>query len=371
MDQLLYTRDLQIVEEGKYPLAEQTWRLLLVEDDEDDCFLVKTMLSKAKGLSFDLQWAPTYQEAQRQLNAKHFDAVLVDYDLGAYKGIELIREISAMSMPIPVIFLMASGWYDTAIEAVQVGAALYIPKEEISSSLLERAIRYTIERKQAHDGLQEVDIQRRILAGREMERKQMARDLHDGPVQDLLNLNFLLQDAFLDVQDPKLSETLTRVRDEIQKVVNELRKNLSELRPPMMLKFGLAQAIAAHQKELLERYGGITVRLDLMEDSDLLPEEVRLAFYRIYQSAIHNVIHHARASEIKVKFILASKEATLEIQDDGVGFADPSNWLLLEKKGHLGLIGMRERAEAIHGTFFMQSQPDQGTLVRISAPLEN
>ena len=83
--------------------------------------------------------------------------------------------------------------------------------------------------------------------------------------------------------------------------------------------------------------------------AELLPEEMRLALFRIFQECLTNIAKHARATQVTIRLEKTEEAAVLEIQDNGVGFEVPQDWLELARQGHLGLVGMRERAEAVGG----------------------
>ncbi len=132
------------------------WRILLVEDDEDDYILAREMLSAAHGAKCQIEWARTFDEGRAALegpyslteSAKTFDAVLMDYDLGTGSGIDLIREATRRGFPAPFVLLTGRGSYETDVEAMEAGASVYLTKSEVNALLLERSIRYAIERKQ-------------------------------------------------------------------------------------------------------------------------------------------------------------------------------------------------------------------------------
>ncbi len=132
-----------------------TWRVLLIDDDEDDYFLTKAMLAEAHSRKFELVWISTYEEALQTIMSGHFDAALVDYDLGGRTGIELIKEIISQGLPTPLILYTGRGSYDVDVEAMQAGATLYLTKREANPLLLERFIRYAIERRQVEETLRE------------------------------------------------------------------------------------------------------------------------------------------------------------------------------------------------------------------------
>jgi two-component system, LuxR family, sensor kinase FixL len=133
----------------------QTWRILLIDDDEDDYYLTKAMLAEAHSRKFELVWVSNYEEAFEHILAGTFDAALVDYDLGAHTGIELIKEVVNRGCVIPLILYTGRGSYQVDVEAMQAGATLYLTKREANSLLLERFIRYAIERRQAEETLRE------------------------------------------------------------------------------------------------------------------------------------------------------------------------------------------------------------------------
>ena len=133
------------------------WRILQVDDDEDDYIIVRDMLKEAQGRSVTLDWAASLDEGRQKLYADHYHAVLVDYDLGIGTGIELMREFTARGYPAPMILLTGRGSYEVDVEAMHAGATLYLTKDDINPLLLERSIRYAIERKQTEQALLERD----------------------------------------------------------------------------------------------------------------------------------------------------------------------------------------------------------------------
>jgi PAS domain S-box-containing protein len=127
--------------------SEETWQILLVDDDEDDYCLARTMLRQARGRRIELEWASTFTAGEQKLRSNHYHAVLVDYDLGGRSGIELIRETVARGYPAPLILYTGRGSSEVDVEAMQAGATLYVTKSEATPLLLERSLRYAIERK--------------------------------------------------------------------------------------------------------------------------------------------------------------------------------------------------------------------------------
>jgi signal transduction histidine kinase len=158
------------------------------------------------------------------------------------------------------------------------------------------------------------------------------------------------------------------VQSTLQHVIQTLRAICGELRPPALAPFGLEVAIRSHATEFQKAHPEIEVKLDLARDRQALPERVRLALFRIYQQALNNVAQHARAHSVLIQVMLEAEQVVLTIQDDGDGFVVPAHWLALACRGHLGLLGSAERAEAIGGRMEVVAAVGQGTILRVAVP---
>ncbi|HEX9013586.1 MAG TPA: ATP-binding protein, partial [Anaerolineaceae bacterium] len=215
----------------------------------------------------------------------------------------------------------------------------------------------------------ENEIKQRLIGQREQERLQIARDLHDGPVQELLGAIFAMQSLEVDNQDPDLKDRSESVKKILETQVKDLREYAQELRPPTLSKFGLAKALLSHAEQFEEKHPNLRLALDVYQDGVTLPEQVRTALFRVYQEALNNIIRHARAKRVTVRFNRDAQGVRLLIEDDGQGLTLPENWIDLARDGHLGLVGMRERIEAVGGALHVSSQPGRGTRVRVTVPV--
>jgi len=127
----------------------ETIRVLLVEDDEEDCFLVKDLLKDIKNRVHKLDWANDYASALKTMAANAHDVCLVDFQLGAHNGVELLKAAQARGYTAPIIILTGMGQPEVDHAAMKAGAADYLIKGQIDSNQLERSIRYAVERHRA------------------------------------------------------------------------------------------------------------------------------------------------------------------------------------------------------------------------------
>ena len=168
--------------------------------------------------------------------------------------------------------------------------------------------------------------------------------------------------------DPETGEVLRELKDTIQGVLQDLRATAKELRPPTISSFGLENAIRSHAYDVQEKYPHIAIHLSLAHDQQSLPDNVRLALFRVLQQALTNVVRHADATEVRIHFSFDAEEAHLEISDNGKGFTVPANWIEFVRQEHYGLAGAAERVGARGGVFKVQSKPGNSTTVRVTIP---
>jgi PAS domain S-box-containing protein len=155
----------------------QLWKILLVEDDEDDYVLTRSLLDDVIHGQYEMVWAPTYDQALNACTRDIYDVHLIDYRLGKRDGLALVREMMQRGCKTPVILLTGQGSYDVDLEAMKAGVTDYLVKGEVTAPLLERTIRYAIERKQAEEAL------RRAHDELEMRVKERTEALHEANQQ--------------------------------------------------------------------------------------------------------------------------------------------------------------------------------------------
>lgn len=204
---------------------------------------------------------------------------------------------------------------------------------------------------------------RQVVAAREVERGRVARELHDGVLQDLCAVTRDLKAFGGGMDSPKGSEDLV---DRAGEAVNALRAICHDLRPPL-LGHDLVSALKALVADLDAR-SPAPVHLESSAGELNLPDDVALALFRITQEALHNAIQHADASEIAVRLTEYPDRLRLTVTDDGRGIAGGVDAARFVAQEHYGLAGMRERAAMIGGELDVQTAPDYGTAVILEVP---
>lgn len=215
--------------------------------------------------------------------------------------------------------------------------------------------------------LEMTELKDRLQNSMELERLRLAQELHDNPMQVLYSASYRLEELRTKV-DPELGESLKGVKNIIQDVLHDLRATAKELRPPTIFSFGLENAIRSHAYDVQEKHPDIQIHLSLAHDQQSLPDSVRLALFRVLQQALGNVIRHAEATEVHIRFSFDAEEAHLEISDNGKGFEVPANWIDFVRQEHFGLAGAAERVSALGGVLHVESQLGKSTAVKVTIP---
>ncbi|MFQ3663191.1 MAG: ATP-binding cassette domain-containing protein, partial [Chloroflexaceae bacterium] len=199
---------------------------------------------------------------------------------------------------------------------------------------------------QANQALQ--DAQRRLFSQREEERKHLARELHDQVIQDLLSVNFQLEElesAALDSTDREaLAAELAEARESVRALIEDVRRICGALRPPTIDSLGLGAALQSYTRDWSARTG-IPVHLQVGPELGRLPEAIELSIFRIVQEGLANIRKHAQARAAWITLAAVSPRAVaVTIEDDGRGLPDHVDLALLARQGHYGLLGISERS---------------------------
>ena len=211
----------------------------------------------------------------------------------------------------------------------------------------------------------EQDLRRQAaaLAANE-ERANLARELHDSVTQALFSMGLTARalELLLDRDPAAARDKLTELKELQKDALAEMRTLIFELRPQGLETDGLAQALRNHGAAVQGRTG-LAVSVEV-ESEERLPLDIEEAFYRVAQEALHNVVKHANAHTARIELRRTGRKVRLTVEDDGIGF-DPAEIA----RGHLGLIGMQQRAERIGAELEVGHRPGSGTRVRMTLAL--
>ena len=136
-------------------MDQGTIRVLLIDDDQDDYVITRALLSDIEGMRIDLDWSPEYEQALALMRSDAYDAYLIDYRLGRRNGLELMHDAVAAGCSAPMIILTGQGDRDVDVQAMQAGAVDYLVKDGLRADMLDRTIRYAMERMQTLQALQQ------------------------------------------------------------------------------------------------------------------------------------------------------------------------------------------------------------------------
>jgi two-component system, NarL family, sensor kinase len=205
-----------------------------------------------------------------------------------------------------------------------------------------------------------------IVLAQEQERRRVAEELHDGPVQELVGLGLTLDalSAELRADAPGAAEGVARAAASARDSVRALRRAIFDLHPMALEELGFAAATRALVQRL--EWRGARVSLDLAA-ADALSETHRTVAFRVVQEAIANVVRHAEPTRVAITARRDSGRIVIEVADDGRGF-DPSRARPRIEGGHLGLAAMTERAALAGGEVAISSAPRRGTTIRLELP---
>jgi signal transduction histidine kinase len=202
------------------------------------------------------------------------------------------------------------------------------------------------------------------------ERNRMAREIHDTLAQGFTGIILQLE-AAEQASEGVNSETLqliSKARSLARGSLNEARRSVWNLRPQALERLSLVEALRQEVVRLAQS-SNIKARFEVSESKRELPLDIETALLRICQESLANIKKHAQATEVKVDLDFDESNVVLAIRDNGVGFNTDKNGKVKEEHRGFGLISMQERAKSLGGTFEVQSEEKEGTIIKIVIPV--
>jgi signal transduction histidine kinase len=352
--------------------------ILMLEDNATDAELAGHTLRRG-GIRFTHTRVETEEDFVRELDDNPPELILSDYALPGFDGYAALDIAKRKAPNTPFIFVTGTMGEEVAIETLKSGATDYVLKHRLSRLVpsVHRALREAqerAERRRAQEQLRESHEQLRALSVylqhvREEERTRIAREVHDELGQALtsckLDLSLLANKVPANLAP--LKEKAKALSSHIDATIQTVRRIATELRPGILDHLGLIAALEWQANEFQTRTGiKCDVHTDLHEP--VLTPDLATAFFRIFQETLTNVIRHAGATHVVVHLKEAAGRIILEVKDNGRGITPQE----ISNPSSMGLLGMKERAALLGGTFRIQPAPSgKGTLATVSIPLRS
>jgi signal transduction histidine kinase len=206
-----------------------------------------------------------------------------------------------------------------------------------------------------------------IVEQQEAERRRLSLELHDETAQVLTAVKLQLG-LLAERLEPELAGRVAQTVELIDTGMQSVRRVTEQLRPSLLDDLGLLPALRSLTESFAAR-AEVTVSLDAPETLPALGRDTELALFRATQEALSNVARHAAATTVRVRLANGAGRIALEITDDGRGLPAGFDLARVERDGHLGLVGMRERIAALGGTADISGAPGAGVRLRLELPL--
>lgn len=367
---------------------DQPLDILIIEDNELDARSMVRALSRARTADgqpgFTTERVADLASATAQLDANHFDCVILDLSLPDSVGLVAVDVLSEQAPGCPIVVLTGLDDPDTALEAVERGAQDYLSKQQADADSLTRAIRYAVARQHSEVALRAATAQLDLLRDRE----RIARDLHDTVIQQLFAAGLGLESMAVTIDDADLQNRVRGAVGSIDAAIQQLREAIFGLHA-IPEELALSQAIT----ELAGDKAGALGFHPIVEVGPLpddLPTGIRHEVVQIVSEGLSNVVKHAKATATRIVVSSDGDELTVSVVDNGrgmpdagtdrdrtggarsggtrpgVGSAEPE--ATGAGTGH-GLRNMRERADSLHGHFHIGPGAGGGTRIEWRVPL--
>jgi signal transduction histidine kinase len=222
---------------------------------------------------------------------------------------------------------------------------------------LRAAIAVDLSRRVARDAL------RRVVAGQELERRRLARELHDETGQALTSILLGLRAVEDAGSADEMRGAVGGLRELVVETLQDVRRLAVQLRPKALDDFGLVPALERLVQTFAEGTG-MNIDLEDRLGDERLPPEVETTIYRVVQEALTNIVKHAEAQNVSILLVRRDRSAAAVVEDDGRGF-DPTK----TSEDGFGLTGIRERVQLHEGRLTLESTPDGGTTLAVEVPL--
>lgn len=365
------------------------YHVLLIDDDEDDFFYLQDLFAEVPRSKYKISWKSTYQEGLQALRDGSFDVCLLDYRLGEQTGIDLLQEVTRVSQTCPIILLTGYGDFDLDVQAMQMGAAEYLVKAQLTSPLLERSVRYAMKHAMDMQELRESKaqiLQQDRLASLGLLASSLAHEIGT-PLGIIRSRAEMI--AKKSVHDTALQaemNTVVKQIDRIAKLVNSLLNLAREKKSDVAIAVSVDDVVhdvLSLLRPELERQG-IELITEIQPGQYVRAEPGPLG--QVLLNLLVNSIHaveesrkNGAASESKISFRVTRRAESVDmiIRDSGAGIPEKYMSQLFKpffttkdigQGTGLGLATSFRLAQSWGGSIQAESPPGQGATFTITLP---
>lgn len=365
-------------------VQRDTTHVLVIDDDEEDFLVLRDLLNEIPNKKFQIEWAPTYEEGKASLALGGHDICFLDYRLGPQTGLDLLKEAAARGYKMPVILLTGYGEHHVDLEAMKVGAADYLVKDQIMPSVLERSIRYSIHRNQMEAQILMQD----RLASIGLLASSLAHEIGTplGVIRGRAEyLGIQTQDS------PQIKKNVDIIISQIDRVSHLIRSLLNLARGDTLKSsqqvnlteiVGEVQDLMAHEL----RKNGIAIQNQLPSQLPLKVKAEAQPLHQVLLNLFVNSVHAIQSAKasgrteghaITISSELSNGFLTLSIEDTGCGISKKNMTQLFKPffttkeiglGTGLGLATSYRIVESWGGKIEVESQEGIGTLFKIKFP---